>query len=104
MRKRLKSVDKRYGRHVLISFVYAIAVTALFALICPAVLVVIVIAYARFVIYKSVAIEWGVLGMFEDPLGAVACGVVFITVFVWRVRRQTRSSQTHRDRQAGQNN
>jgi hypothetical protein len=97
MRKSLKSVDKRYGRRVLVSFVYAIAVTALFALICSAVLVVIVIAYARFVIYKSVEIEWGVLGMFEDPLGAVACGVVFVTVFVWRVRRQTRSSETHCD-------
>jgi hypothetical protein len=97
MRKSLKFVDKRYGRRVLVSFVYAIAVTALFALICPAVLVVIVIAYAQLVIYKSVEIEWGVLGMFEDPLGAVACGVVFVTVFVWRVRRQTRSSETHCD-------
>ncbi len=76
MREGLKSVDKRYGRRVLISFVYAIVVVALFALICPAVLVVIVIAYARFVIYRSVEIEWGVLGMFEDPPGAVACGVV----------------------------
>jgi hypothetical protein len=91
----LSSVDKRHGRRVVVSFAYAIAVTALFALICPAVLVVILMAYARFVIYKSVEIEWGVLGMFQDPLGAVACGVVFVTVFVWRVRRQTRSPETH---------
>jgi len=87
MRGSLNSVDKKPGRRVLLSLVYAIAATALFALICPAVLALIVIAYARFVIYKSVEIEWGVLGMFEDPLAAVACGVVFVTVFVWRVRR-----------------
>ena len=46
MRKGLKSVDTWYGRRVLVSFVYAIMVTALFTLICPSVLVVIVIAYA----------------------------------------------------------
>jgi hypothetical protein len=97
MRKSPKSNDKRYGRRVLVSFVYAIAVTALFALICPAALVVILIAYARLVIHKSVEIEWGVLGMFEDPLGAVACGVVFVTLFVWKICRQTRSSGTYRD-------
>jgi len=25
--------------------------------------------------------------MLEDPLGAVACGVVFVALFVWRIRR-----------------
>jgi hypothetical protein len=46
-----------------------------------------VMAYASFVIHRSVEIEWGVLGMLDDPLGAVACGVVFIALFVWRLRR-----------------
>jgi len=50
-------------------------------------LVSIVSLYARFVIHKSVEIDWGVLGMLQDPLGLVACGVVFVTVFVWGLRR-----------------
>lgn len=74
-------------RRVLFSFLYATTVTAIFTLICPAILVAIVIVYARFVIHKSVDIEWGALGMLQDPLGLVACGVVFVTVFVWRLRR-----------------
>jgi hypothetical protein len=44
-------------RRVLFSFLYATAVTAIFTLICPAILVAIVIVYARFVIDKSVDIE-----------------------------------------------
>jgi hypothetical protein len=87
MRRSLRSAGNIVERRVLLSFGYAAAATALFALICPAVLVVIVMAYARFVIHKSVEIEWGLLGMFEDPLGAVACGVVFVTLLVWRIRR-----------------
>jgi hypothetical protein len=87
MRRSLRSAGNIVERRVLFSFGYAAAATALFALICPAVLVVIVMAYARFVIHKSVEIEWGLLGMFEDPLGAVACGVVFVTLLVWRIRR-----------------
>jgi len=83
----LMSAYQRGKRRVLVSFAYAIAVTALFALIGPAVLVAGVIAYARFVIHKSVDIEWHVLGILDDPLGWVACGVVFVSVFVWRLRR-----------------
>ena len=74
-------------RRVLSSFLYAATVTAIFTLICPAILVAVVIVYARFVIHKSVEVEWGALGMLQDPLGLVACGVVLMTVFVWRLRR-----------------
>ncbi len=81
------SAYKRGKRRVLVSFVYATAVTALFALIFPPIFVVGLIAYARFVIHKSVDIEWHVLGIFDDPLGWVACGVVFVSAFVWRLRR-----------------
>jgi hypothetical protein len=87
MRNDLKSVYKTRKERVLVSFAYAVAVTALFALIGPAVLVAGVIAYARFVIHKSVEIEWHVLGILDDPLGWVACGVVFVSVFVWKLRR-----------------
>ncbi|HLX83404.1 MAG TPA: hypothetical protein VKR59_05880 [Terriglobales bacterium] len=87
MRRSLSSADNNHERRIFVSFGFALAVTAVFALICPAVLVLIVMAYARFVIHRSVEIEWGVLGMLEDPLGAVACGVVFIALFVWRIRR-----------------
>jgi hypothetical protein len=87
LRRILRSSDNIRGSRVLVSFSFAVSVTAVFALICPAVLVVIVMAYAGFVVHKSVEIEWGVLGMLEDPLGAVACGVVFVALFVWRIRR-----------------
>jgi hypothetical protein len=89
MRRHPKSEPayKTRTRRVLVSFLYATTVTAIFTLICPTILVAIVIVYARFVIHKSVEIEWGVLGMLQDPLGLVACGVVFVTVFVWRLRR-----------------
>jgi predicted acyltransferase len=92
----MKPVDTGRGRRALVSFAYAMAVTALFALICPALLVVILIVYARFAIHKSVEIEWGFLGMLQDPLGVVACGVVFVTVFVLKVRAKPGSSQTAR--------
>jgi hypothetical protein len=81
------SAYKRGKRRVLISFIQATAVTALFALICPAVIAAIVMAYARFIISKSVEIEWNMLGMLGDPLGLVACGAVFVGVLVWRIRR-----------------
>jgi hypothetical protein len=74
-------------QRVLLSFLYATTVTAIFALVCPAILVAIVAVYARFVIHKSVEIEWGVLGMLQDPLALVACVVVFVAVFVLRLRR-----------------
>jgi hypothetical protein len=89
MRRNPKSEPayKPLPRRLLVSFLYATTVTAIFTLICPAILVAIVAAYARFVIHKSVEIEWGILGMLQDPLGLVACGVVFVTVFVLRLRR-----------------
>jgi hypothetical protein len=87
LRKSLRAGAHIRERGILVSLGFAAAATAFFALICPAVLVVIVMAYARFVIHKSVEIEWGVLGMLQDPLGAVACGVVFVALFVWRIRR-----------------
>lgn len=87
MRRSLNPGHTSCERRIFVSFGFAAAVTAVFALICPTVLVLIVMAYASFVIHKSVEIEWGVLGMLEDPLGAVACGVVFVALFVWRIRR-----------------
>ena len=87
MRRGPSSAHNNRERRIFVSFGFAVAVTAVFALICPAVLVLIVMAYASFVIHRSVEIEWGVLGMLEDPLGAVACGVVLVTLFVWRIRR-----------------
>jgi uncharacterized BrkB/YihY/UPF0761 family membrane protein len=87
MRRSLTSAHNNRERRIFVSFGFAAAVTAVFALICPAVLVLIVMAYASFVVHRSVEIEWGVLGMLEDPLGAVACGVVFVALFVWRIRR-----------------
>jgi hypothetical protein len=87
MRRSLNLAHNSRERRIFVSFGFAAAVTAVFALICPAVLVLIVMAYASFVIHRSVEIEWGVLGMLQDPLGAVACGVVFVALFVWRIRR-----------------
>jgi hypothetical protein len=86
-RPKSEQAHKTPTRRVLVSFLFAAAVTVIFTLICPAILVAIVSVYAGFVIHKSVEIEWGVLGMLQDPLGLVACGVVFVTVFVWRLRR-----------------
>ena len=87
MRKSRKSVDKSRERSVLISLIQATTVTALFALICPAVVVISVMAYARFIRLSSVEIEWNILGMLGDPLGLLACCAVFLVVFVWRMRR-----------------
>ena len=70
MRRSLSSAHNNRERRIFVSFGFAVAVTAVFALICPAVLVLIVMAYASFVIHRSVEKEWGALGMLEDPLGA----------------------------------
>ena len=86
MRRGRRSADKRHKRGVLIPLIHATAVTAVFALICPVVVVAVLMVYAR-LIHKSVDIEWNILGMLGDPLGLLACGAVFLSVFAWRVRR-----------------
>jgi hypothetical protein len=42
-------------------------------------------AYARFVRSSSVDIEWSVFGMLGDPLAVLACGVVWVFVFTWKL-------------------
>ena len=85
MRRGRRSADKRHKRGVLIPLIHATAVTAVFALICPVVVAVLMV-YAR-LIHKSVDIEWNILGSAWRPLGLLACGAVFLSVFAWRVRR-----------------
>ena len=82
-----ETTRRRPRRNLLSVLMQAAGATALFSLIFPAVIVVSVMAYARFILHKSVELEWNMLGVFDDPLGLAACGVFFLTVFAWRIRR-----------------
>ena len=85
MSKKSRNNEKGRRKRILFSSVYATTVTVFFALICPAIVVASVMAYARFVRSSSVDIEWRVFGMLGDPLAVLACGVVWVFVFTWKL-------------------